>query len=143
MTDLRAIHQFTPTLTSADSISGDVFQLQRLFWRSGLAAPIYADHAAPTVRPFARDWHDLSAYPKTAVVPILVDWSAFDAPPDAAVARRLADERTSILVVGQLLPQKALHDVIPAFARYRESDRTARLYLVGSDRMSGEYVAQL
>src|SRR5205814_87964 len=203
-------------------------QLQRLFWRSGLAAPIYSDHAAPTVRPFARDWHDLSAepteqaplmvhismgndsldevaklpqqkivdyhnitparffegvneharryseigrrqladyakhavlgiadseynrkeleqlgYPRTAVVPILVDWSAFDAPPDAAVACRLADERTSILVVGQLLPQKALHDVIPAFARYRESDRTARLYLVGSDRMSGEYVAKL
>jgi len=228
VTDLRAIHQFTPTLTSADSISGDVFQLQRLFWRSGLAAPIYADHAAPTVRGFARDWHDLAAestdlaalmvhismgndsldevakfpqqlivdyhnitparffeglneharryseigrrqladyakravlgiadseynrkeleqlgYAKTAVVPILVDWSAFDASPDATVARSLADERTSILVVGQLLPQKALHDVIPAFARYREGDRTARLYLVGSDRMSGEYVARL
>ena len=228
MTDLRAIHQFTPTLTSADSISGDVFQLQRLLWRSGLAAPIYADHATETVRGFARDWHDLATeptdrapllvhismgndsldevaklpqqfivdyhnitparyfegtneharryskigrrqladyakratlgiadseynrkeleqlgYAKTAVVPILVDWSAFDAPPDPVVARRLADERTSILVVGQLLPQKALHDVIPAFARYREGDPTARLYLVGSDRMSGEYVARL
>jgi L-malate glycosyltransferase len=228
MTQLRAIHQFTPTLTSADSISGDVFQLQRLFWRSGIAAPVYADNAAPTVRAFARDWHDLAAeptdrapllvhismgndsldelatlpqdkivayhnitpahyftgvneharryseigrrqlaeyakravlgiadseynraeleqlgYAKTAVVPILVDWSAFDQAPDAAVARRLADERTSILVVGQLLPQKALHDVIPAFARYREGDPTARLFLVGSDRMSGDYVATL
>jgi len=228
VTLLRAIHQFTPTLTSADSISGDVFQLQRLFWRSGIAAPVYADHAAPTVRAFARDWHDLAGeptdrapllvhismgndsldlvatlpqqqivdyhnitparyfagvneharryseigrrqlaeyakhavlgiadseynrkeleqlgYAKTAVVPILVDWSAFDAAPDAAVARRLADERTSILVVGQLLPQKALHDVIPAFARYREGDPTARLYLVGSDRMSGDYTATL
>jgi glycosyltransferase involved in cell wall biosynthesis len=228
MTRLRAIHQFTPTLTSADSISGDVFQLQRLFWRSGIAGPVYADNAAPTVRAFARDWHDLAAeptdrapllvhismgngsldevaklpqdkvvayhnitpahyfagvneharryseigrrqladyathavlgiadseynraeleqlgYAKTAVVPILVDWSAFDAPPDAAVARRLADERTSILVVGQLLPQKALHEVIPAFARYREGDPTARLFLVGSDRMSGDYAATL
>ena len=228
MTELRAIHQFTPTLTSADSISGDVFQLQRLFWRSGIAAPIYADHAAPTVRGFARDWHELTAepveraplmvhismgndsldlvaklpqekivayhnitpahfftglnedarryseigrrqladyashaalgiadseynrtelealgYAKTAVVPILVDWSAFDAAPDAAVTQRLADERTSILVVGQLLPQKALHEVIPAFAKYREGDRTATLYLVGSDRMSGDYVARL
>jgi glycosyltransferase involved in cell wall biosynthesis len=226
--ELRAIHQFAPTLTSADSISGDVFQLQRLLWRSGLGAPVYADHAAPTVRSFARDWHDLAAQPtdrapllvhismgndsldlvatlpqekivdyhnitpahyfagvnedarryseigrrqladyakyaalgiadseynraelerlgyaKTAVVPILVDWSAFDAAPDAAVARRLADERTSILVVGQLLPQKALHDVIPAFARYREGDPTARLFLVGSDRMSGDYTAKL
>src|SRR5439155_13015012 len=71
MTDLRAIHQFTPTLTSADSISGDVFQLQRLFWRSGFAAPIYADHAEPTVRPFARDWHDLTAEP-TDLAPLMV-----------------------------------------------------------------------
>jgi glycosyltransferase involved in cell wall biosynthesis len=228
VTEPRAIHQFTPTLTSADSISGDVFQLQRLFWRCGIGAPIYADHAAPTVRGFARDWHELAGepvdraplmvhismgndsldevaklpqekivdyhnitpahfftglnehakryseigrrqladyakiaalgiadseynrkelealgYAKTAVVPILVDWSAFDSASDAAVAARLADERTSILVVGQLLPQKALHDVIPAFAKYRESDRTATLYLVGSDRMSGDYVATL
>src|SRR5207244_10122684 len=74
VTELRAIHQFTPTLTSADSISGDVFQLQRLFWRSGIAAPIYADHAAPTVRAFARDWHDLAAEP-TDRAPLVVHLS--------------------------------------------------------------------
>src|SRR5436309_10292754 len=79
----------------------------------------------------------------TSVVPIAVDWEQFDVPPDAAVARRLADERTAILAVGQILPQKAVHDVIAAFARYRTSDQGARLYLVGSTAMSGQYLAQL
>jgi hypothetical protein len=37
-----------------------------------------------------------------------------------------AEERTSIVTVGQLLPHKGIHDVIAAFARYRERDRGAR-----------------
>src|SRR5437762_8104420 len=76
----------------------------------------------------------------TAVVPPLVTWDDFDRPPDAAVARELADERTTILTVGQILPHKAVHDVVAAFAKYRESDRTAHLYLVGPTAMSGSYL---
>jgi len=76
----------------------------------------------------------------TAVVPALVDWEDFDRPPDPEVARELADERTAILTVGQILPHKAVHDVVAAFAKYRESDRTAHLYLVGPTAMSGSYL---
>src|SRR5213083_727 len=76
----------------------------------------------------------------TAVVPALVDWEDFDRPPDPEVARELADERTAILTVGQILPHKAVHDVVAAFAKYRETDRTARLYLVGPTAMSGSYL---
>ena len=76
----------------------------------------------------------------TAVVPALVDWEDFDRPPDPYVARTLADERTTILTVGQILPHKAVHDVVAAFARYRESDPTARLFLVGPSAMSGSYL---
>jgi glycosyltransferase involved in cell wall biosynthesis len=76
----------------------------------------------------------------TAVVPPLVDWEDFDRPADPDVGRRLADERTSILTVGQILPHKAVHDVIAAFAKYRESDRTAHLYLVGPTTMSAGYL---
>ena len=79
----------------------------------------------------------------TAVVPPLVDWEDFDRPPDQEVARRLADERTSILTVGQMLPHKAIHDVVAAFARYRDSDRTAHLYLVGPTAMSGGYLDRI
>ena len=82
-------------------------------------------------------------FPRTAVVPIIVDWSAFDVEPDVAVMRALSEERTSILTVGQLLPHKGIHDVIAAFARYRERDRGARLYLVGSTTMSAQYSERL
>jgi glycosyltransferase involved in cell wall biosynthesis len=82
-------------------------------------------------------------YARTAVVPIIVDWSAFDVEPDPAVTRTLAEERTSIVTVGQLLPHKGIHDVVTAFARYRERDRGARLYLVGSTAMSQQYIERL
>ncbi|HAF11001.1 MAG TPA: hypothetical protein DCK98_13105 [Chloroflexi bacterium] len=82
-------------------------------------------------------------FAKTAVVPIIVDWSAFDVEPDPDVLRELSDERTDILAVGQILPQKAVHKVVAAFARYRESDPTARLWLVGSQAMSEGYLAQV
>jgi len=84
-----------------------------------------------------------AGFAKTAVVPIIVDWSAFDVEPDPAVLRELSDERTDILVVGQILPQKAVHKVVAAFAHYRASDPTARLWLVGSHAMSEAYLGQV
>ena len=84
-----------------------------------------------------------AGFDRTAVVPIIVDWSAFDVAPDPAILRELSDERTDILAVGQILPQKAVHKVVAAFAKYRESDRTARLWLVGSHAMSEAYLGQV
>ena len=86
---------------------------------------------------------DALGYARTAVVPILVDWAAYDVVPDAAVLRDLAAAGTAIVAMGQLLPQKAIHDVIAGFAAYRRSDPRARLYLVGSSGMSGDYLARL
>src|SRR5438094_3372546 len=82
-------------------------------------------------------------YARTAVVPIIVDWSAFEVEPDPVVMKALSEERTTIVTVGQLLPHKGIHDVIAAFARYRERDRGARLYLVGSTAMSSDYIGRL
>ncbi|TME70073.1 MAG: glycosyltransferase, partial [Chloroflexi bacterium] len=82
-------------------------------------------------------------YARTAVVPIIVDWSAFEVKPDPVVMKALSEERTTIVTVGQLLPHKGIHDVIAAFARYRERDRGARLYLVGSTAMSAQYIERL
>lgn len=79
-------------------------------------------------------------YARTAVVPILHDRSLEEADPDPAVAARLADGRTHLLVVGQLVPQKAPHAVVEAFASYRQSDPTAHLWLVGRADLSGGYL---
>ena len=225
---LRRVDQFAPTVAYGDAIGGDIFELQRLFWKRGVASEVFADEARPGVEPFVRPWHDLHREPtkdaallvhvsmgnttltqvaqlpqrkavvyhnitpahffegisdqlvehsrlgrdqlrqlartcelgiadsefnrrelaeagfdRTAVVPILVDPSAFDVTPDPRVAAELADERTSVLVAGQILPQKAILDVVDGFARYREGDASARLYLVGTTAMSGPYLERV
>lgn len=84
-----------------------------------------------------------AGFAKTAVVPILYDWEAFDVEPDRDVARALADERTNIVVVGQLLPHKRTVEAVSAFARYRRRDPAARLFIVGSSAMSGPYLEQV
>ncbi len=89
---------------------------------------------------FNRTELEEAGFARTAVVPILTDPAQLDVEPDPRVAAELADERTSVLVVGQILPQKAVHDAVDAFARYRETDCSARLYLVGPHGMSGPYL---
>ncbi len=228
MTDLRWVHQFTPTVAYGDAVGNDTFELQRLFWTRGLASDVFAQEAKPLVEAFTRPYHELRGVPtadgallvhvsmgndalteiaalphrkavvyhnvtparffegisdqlvrhsqlgreqlralaqraelgiadsefdrteleelgfgRTAVVPILTDAGAFDVEPDPRVAAELAGGGTSILVVGQILPQKAIHDVLDAFARYRGSDPSARLYLVGPHGMSGPYLERV
>jgi glycosyltransferase involved in cell wall biosynthesis len=225
---LRFAHQFHPVVAYGDAIGNDAFELQRIFWASGVRSDLFAAEAKPEVRALVRDWRDLervtirdgvllvhhsmghdavaevaklpvrkavvyhnitparffeglneharqyaevgrlqlvdlarnaefgfadseynrreleeAGFANTSVVPIAIDWEQFDVPPDPEVARRLTDERTTILAVGQILPQKAVHDVIAAFAKYREADRSARLYLVGSTAMSAAYLTRL
>src|SRR5438128_924416 len=110
---LRIADQIVPTLAYGDAIGNDAFELQRLFWRRGVQSEIF------------------------------VDWSAFEVEPDPVVMKTLSEERTTLVTVGQLLPHKGIHDVIAAFARYRERDRGARLYLVGSTAMSAQYIERL
>jgi glycosyltransferase involved in cell wall biosynthesis len=75
-------------------------------------------------------------YTDTCVVPVLVDFSSFDAPADrptlARLQRAAANGGAQWLFVGRLAPNKCQHDVIGAFAAYRALfDPAARLTLVG------------
>ncbi|MBA4067923.1 MAG: hypothetical protein C0501_30320 [Isosphaera sp.] len=66
------------------------------------------------------------------------------APADEAVLDRYQDGRTNWLAVGRVAPNKGLGLILDAFARYRESDPSARLLLVGGvdPRLAG-YAADL
>jgi glycosyltransferase involved in cell wall biosynthesis len=75
-------------------------------------------------------------YPDTAVVPILVDFSDYDASPDSATLTRLRRRAESggahWLFVGRVAAQKCQHDIIAAFATYRRLfDPRSRLSIVG------------
>ncbi|MET1002164.1 MAG: glycosyltransferase family 4 protein [Acidimicrobiia bacterium] len=74
-----------------------------------------------------------AGYPRTTVVPILLEPVA-STDPDPALATRLAAGTTGArwLFVGRLAPNKAQHDVVKAFAAYRRfHDPGAHLDLVG------------
>jgi glycosyltransferase involved in cell wall biosynthesis len=75
-------------------------------------------------------------YPDTAVVPILIDFAEYDASPDAATLTRLRRRAESggaqWLFVGRVAANKCQHDVVAAFAVYRQLfDPKARLSIVG------------
>jgi glycosyltransferase involved in cell wall biosynthesis len=73
-------------------------------------------------------------FARTAVAPVIVDPATFSTPPDRALLDRLHRTRRGArwLFVGRIAPNKAQHDVVRAFAVYREvHDRDARLTLVG------------
>jgi glycosyltransferase involved in cell wall biosynthesis len=67
-------------------------------------------------------------------VPVLLDPSLLDGPPDAPTLKRLRSRQGSAwLFVGRLAPNKAQHDVVKAFALYRRShDPAAVLWLIGA-----------
>lgn len=75
-------------------------------------------------------------YARTAVAPLIVSDANLSTPPDRrrqeALARAKQAGGTDWLFVGQLLPHKAHHEVVEAFACYRAAfDPAARLHLVG------------
>ena len=91
--------------------------------------------AALADSPYNKAELDAVGYRRTVVAPILVEAGNLSAEPDAGVLRRLrAKKVTTWLFVGQIAPHKAQHDIVRAFACYRQVyDPTARLCLVGRE----------
>jgi glycosyltransferase involved in cell wall biosynthesis len=102
-------------------------QLRQLAWRCDLAIAASGFNRAELVR---------EGFRRTEVVPVLVDFARYDAPPHrrtlAGLRRTTADGGARWLFVGRITPNKCQHDVIGAFAAYRRLfDPEARLWLVG------------
>ena len=87
---------------------------------------------------------DAAGYRRTAHVPILIDWSRFDAAPDDAVIARWQGIAPILLFVGRISPNKRQDDLIRMLAYYRRCiDRDARLILVGGYRDQPQYQPRL
>jgi glycosyltransferase involved in cell wall biosynthesis len=81
--------------------------------------------------------HDLleAGFPRTTVVPVLIDLGTLDVEPAPAPVRT---DAVTWLFVGRLAPNKAQHDIVKAFAAYRRfHNADARLHLVGGGREDG------
>lgn len=72
-------------------------------------------------------------FPRTAVLPVVPDFSHLDVEPDPLLAGQFDDDWTNILFVGRVIPNKRFDDVIRFFHAYRLwFNPRSRLLLVGS-----------
>jgi len=89
---------------------------------------------------------DLEAlgFPRTAVLPVVPDFSHLDREPNWLVARDFDDEWTNVLFVGRMIANKKIEDLIRWFHAYHTVfNPRSRLLLVGAQTQFERYVASL
>lgn len=80
----------------------------------------------------------------TGVLPVVPDFVHLDVDADRALAGDFDDERTNVMFVGRVIPNKKFEDVIRAFHVYRtRHNPRSRLLLVGSYSGFEKYLAML
>ena len=83
-------------------------------------------------------------FTRTDVLPVVPSFAHLNVRPDRMLAGAFDDDRTNILFVGRLIPNKRIENVIRIFQAYRlKYDRRARLLLVGAQSGFERYVASL
>jgi glycosyltransferase involved in cell wall biosynthesis len=92
------------------------------------------------VSEFNRAELEAAGFPRTGVLPILVDWEQYAHPPVPAV-EAACGRGTLLLSVGRIAPNKRIEDLIKTFYFYRRLDPDSRLVLVGSAVDTEVYLA--
>ena len=83
-------------------------------------------------------------FPRTGVLPVVPGFAHLDVKPNDMVATEFDDDRTNILFVGRMIPNKRIDDLIRFFHAYQlKYNRQSRLLLVGAQSGFEEYVAAL
>ncbi len=81
---------------------------------------------------FNRKELEESGYKRTAVLPIIRDFEAFDNAKKTAIDYIFSDGKTNIIFVGRIIPNKGVHHLILAFNIYKkEFNPSSRLLIVG------------
>jgi len=83
-------------------------------------------------------------YRQTSVLPIIVDPSKWDFPPDRrTIAALNADENKNIIFVGRLAPNKKQDDLIRMFTHLHAINPETKLWLIGPGDVDSLYVQEL
>ena len=83
-------------------------------------------------------------FPNTGVLPVVPDFSHLAGPPDTRVLDAFDDDRTNILFVGRMIPNKRPDQLIRYFHAYQSLlNPDARLLLAGSSTQFENYRASL
>ena len=93
---------------------------------------------------FNREDLDSMGFPRTAVLPVVPDFSHLDGAADPFVANQFDDEWTNILFVGRVVANKRIEDLISFFHAYRTLfNSRSRLLIVGTFSLFERYFATL
>jgi glycosyltransferase involved in cell wall biosynthesis len=106
----------------------------------------YADRCDIALGDSEFNRQDLEAlgFTRTAVLPVVPDFSHLDGPADRTVANLFDDTWTNILFVGRMVPNKKIEDVIRFFHAYHAFyNPRSRLLLVGAQGGFDRYMASL
>ncbi len=120
--------------------------LARQTFRGRRELKAYADRCDLAMGDSEFNRRDLEAlgFPRTAVLPVVPDFSHLDNPPNWLLARDFDDEWTNILFVGRMIANKKIEDLIRWFHTYRTAfNPRSRLLLVGAQTQFERYVATL
>lgn len=83
-------------------------------------------------------------FPKTGVLPLLLNFSKFDEEGDRVTREVFSNGKTTILFVGRVIPNKKFEDVIQAFYFYKKYfNPNSQLFLVGDYRGLERYLDTL
>lgn len=82
-------------------------------------------------------------FEKPQVLPIMVDPSRFNEPPDPEWMNRLQDGTKNIIFVGRLAPNKCQHHLLEAFKEFLSFEHNARLIIIGHADNNDPYAIYL
>lgn len=94
---------------------------------------------AIAVSEFNRQELDDLGFRRTAVVPLALDEERYAVSAADDVLARFRDERTNLLFVGRVVPNKRHEDLLAAYYHYRRVNPRSRLMLVGGWDASPRY----
>lgn len=93
---------------------------------------------------FNREDLETLGFPRTAVLPVVPDFSHLDQEPDWLVARDFDDDWTNVLFVGRVIANKKIEDLIRFFHAYHTfCNPRSRLLIVGAQSGFERYLASL
>jgi glycosyltransferase involved in cell wall biosynthesis len=121
-------------------------QLVELCWKGRRELRAYVDRCDLALGDSEFNRRELAAlgFPRTAVLPVVPDFSHLSGPRDRRVAARFDDEKTNLLFVGRIIPNKRIEDLVRIFHAYRSRiNPRSRLLLVGSYGGFEKYLAMV
>jgi glycosyltransferase involved in cell wall biosynthesis len=120
--------------------------LARQTFRGRRELRIYADRCDLAMGDSEFNRQDLEAlgFPRTAVLPVVPDFSHLDREPNWFVARDFDDDWTNVVFVGRVIANKKIEDLICWFHAYHTVfNPRSRLLLVGAQTGFERYLASL